>query len=174
MCARRQNLASDFKTHCWYPVVCSFLNTPNFINMFVFKMPSQCLKEGRQKKHKVFAGSVHMNSSRQHHRFKLVPQVAPGTKGFIKSRVIHRNNWKMVGQFTWLEDCGGWLEAVSKRQEGQNWRSLALCYGALLMRRSQPWQLWQPYKMPLGQDQRSSLQGESFSRQLLLTSKPRQ
>lgn len=86
--------------------------------------------------------------SRQHPRLKLVPQVASGTKGFIKSRVIHRDNWKMVGQLTWLEDCDEWKQAVSKRQAGQNWRSLTLRQGKLLVHRSQPQQLCKPCRMP--------------------------
>ena len=39
-----------------------------------------------------------MKSSRQHHRLKLVPQVAPGTKGFIKSKL--KSVWTPV---QWLE-----------------------------------------------------------------------
>lgn len=122
------------------------------------------------KKHKVFAGSVHMNSSRQHRRFKLWHQglrVSSGAELFIG---ITEKWWDNSHDWR-IDEC---LEAVSKRQAGQNWSSLALCYGELLMHRSELWQLWQAYRMPLGQDQTSYLQGRSFSRQLLLTSKPRQ
>lgn len=72
----------------------------------------------------------------------------------------------MVGQLTWLEDCDGWKQAASKSQAGQNWRSLALCQGKL--------NAVEALQNALGQDQRSHLQGKYFSRQLLLTSKPRQ